>query len=103
MTTKAKLSVVPKREVKTRPKDAHASKRPVQTQYYLNSELIRVNHAGYCYTAVMKAMHHISLDHYDANIAQVHDLRTGELYAVFKRDVNGKITTVFEAEVKEGR
>lgn len=74
----------------------------IQTIYYRNKKVVRVNHAGSALRAVPLAVGHMQLNKYEATVAEVFDLQGGILHAVVKRSVNSNIEIVFKREIKEG-
>lgn len=78
------------------------SKRPVITQYFRDKKLLRVNAAKWVNKAVVNCINHLQLNHYGATLAEVYDGITGELHAVVHHNAVGKITILFQREVKEG-
>lgn len=82
------------------------NKRPIITEYYRDwdaTQKIKSIHSKWANRAVPNCLYHMSLNHYGALLAQVHDTLTGDLHAVMIfHPENGEITTLFQREVKEG-
>lgn len=75
---------------------------PIKTVYYRGKETVRTTRAGSAFRAVPHCIEHMQVNHYEASVAEVYDLRDGTLHAVVKRNVQGNLTIVFQREVKEG-
>jgi hypothetical protein len=78
------------------------SDRNIQTDYYFNDNLIRSNFAKYASKAVPTAVNHMQLNHYGADVAEVHNNIVGKLHAVITYSVVGKMEIIFKRTVKEG-
>lgn len=78
---------------------------PVRTDFYrgTNSKLVRKIHSGAPINAIANCTKHMRRNSYEADAAEVYDLRNGKLYAVMRRSVDGNVRTVWEAEYKPDR
>lgn len=82
--------------------NATPSQRPIQTIYYRDKKLIRVNSSKYASNAVPLCVDHMQHNDYGATVAEVFDSITGELHAVVTHTVIGEIGIVFKRDVKRG-
>jgi adenine deaminase len=91
MKSKAKLRLV-----------AQPRTMDISTVYYRGKLVVKANRASRANNAVPRAVAHMQINRYQASVAEVFDLTTGELHAVIRRAVSGDIHIVFKREVKEG-
>ena len=97
-----KLLAVRKRRRRT--SQYSASDRVIQSVYYKDLEatqIIKQNMSRYAATAVPNAIKHMQNNHYGAMLVEVHDLITGEVYAVIRSTVDG-YRIIYNYMVKEG-
>lgn len=76
--------------------------RLVRTDYYFNGSIVKTTRALHANTASRNCFDHMQLNHYGADVAEVHDERDGKLHAVFTYTRNGELVTAFKREIKEG-
>lgn len=81
-------------------------KRMTITTNYMrgrNHNVVFTTRAYHANSAVLNCVKHMQLNHYEADVAEVYDTKTGELHAVvaYKPGI-GKIEIVYKREVKEG-
>lgn len=70
--------------------------RQIQSTYYgPDKKEVQINLAKHERSAVMRAIDHMSLNHYGAAVCEVFDTNTAQLHAVITRNFNGKITLAF--------
>ncbi len=77
--------------------------RPIIPQYFerLHKAPVRTNHSKHARTAVLNALDHLTQEHYaGAFIAVVTDENTGELHAILKADLHGKVSVMFKRDPK---
>lgn len=75
-----------------------ATERNIITTYFQDSTkmaAMKVNRSKYSRSAVMRAVDHMTMNTYEAMVAEVYDDEYGCLHAQIVRDVTGKITIVF--------
>lgn len=75
--------------------------RPVHTTYYRGKKMVRMTAAKWANNAVVNCVAHMQTNDYGATKAEVFDSRTGELHAVVTHSVVGKISIIFEREVRK--
>lgn len=82
-----------------------ATLRPIVTTYYADmkaKKLVRTTQAKWSNNAVLHAVNHMQLNHYEASVCEVYDAQSGTLHAVIvRRPTRDKIEIVFKREVKE--
>jgi hypothetical protein len=80
--------------------------RLVLTVYYADfdaQQVVKRTRSVHCNTASTACFNHMQLNHYGALVAEVIDERRGHRpHAVFRRDINGNVETIFKRKVKEG-
>jgi hypothetical protein len=77
--------------------------RNIRTVYSgVKGETLKINHASYANSAVLRAVDHMQLNNYGAKVAEVFDSSSGELHAVIRNSMNGEIRIVYEREVSKG-
>lgn len=77
--------------------------RPIRTRYFRGKHSpVRETAAGTACAAVPNAVMHMQLNHYDATECEVWNDETGELHAVIRRSVTGRISILFNKQQKEG-
>jgi hypothetical protein len=74
----------------------------IQTVYYQGRVVVKTNRAGHANSAVPRCVDHMQLNRYQAQVAEVFDMRSGVLHAVIRRNVSGNIAIIFKREPKEG-
>lgn len=72
----------------------------IQTVYYRGKERVKNNAAKHPHTATLRAVHHMQLNTYEADVAEVYDAETGKLWIVIKRTMRG-INIIFQADIAE--
>lgn len=101
MTRQAHLRVVhPKPRLNT------GVKKEIKTVFYADFQarhIVRTNRAYHANSAVLRAIDHMQMNHYEAVLCEVYDERDGVLHAVIKGAIaSHTITILFQREVKEG-
>jgi hypothetical protein len=75
--------------------------RNIQTVYYLNGKVVKVNYASHRNSAVLRCIDHLQLNHYGATVAEIIDTRTHVLQNVIRRYVGtDEIKIVYKCEVE---
>ena len=74
--------------------------RTITTSFYRRKELVRTNSAVHVNRAVLRCVHWLQVNAYEATHAEVFDAGNGELHAVVKRHMNGDIEILFKREVQ---
>lgn len=60
------------------------STRPIRTDYYRRSKLVKSTHSTWANNAVGNAVKHMRSQRYDSSHCEVYDQTTGELHAVLR-------------------
>jgi hypothetical protein len=74
--------------------------RTITTSFYRRKELVHTNWAVHANRAVLRCVHWLQVNAYEATHAEIFDSGNGELHAVIKRHMNSDIEILFKREVK---
>lgn len=77
--------------------------RDVATYYYQGRDVVKVTRSKRHSAAVANTVKRLQYRDYDATHCEVFNLKTGELYAVIKIDVNDKLTVLFKSDKIDDR
>jgi hypothetical protein len=75
--------------------------RKIQTTYWRDEEVVKINLASYPNKAVLHCIDHMQKNHYGATSAEVYDVESAEVHASISHDVVGEIGVHIEREVTE--
>jgi hypothetical protein len=82
-----------------------SKERNIMTEYrglVGNTErVIMTTRSAYPLNATKNCFGHMQVNQYDAHVAEVYSLETGELYAVFTYDKKGELNTVFKKDPRD--
>jgi hypothetical protein len=77
----------------------------IQTTYYAEKSartVVKITRGRYANNAVPNTIKHMQTNNYAAALAEIVDLRTGELHAVITHSVAAEIKILFKRIVREG-
>ena len=82
--------------------EGRRAKRPVQSIFYREDVVVRINHAAKPNNAVIAAIKHMQVNQYDAGLVEVFNSDTGKLYAVVRwADVGKTLQIVYRAKIED--
>lgn len=70
----------------------------IKTVYHRRNEPPKITRALNANRAVATAVAHMQINQYGSHLCEVYDSETGELHAIIKRSVNGRLTIDFQRD-----
>lgn len=101
MTTETIAESVPESAPHAAQVVSSTGQRNIQSSFYRGRHLVKTNRAAHANSAVLRAVDHLQLNHYEATTCEVFDIASGVLHAVLKRRLSGDLEILYKREVQE--